>query len=521
MKYQLSGTMIIFFATMFSGSAQSAPVIDTAQKVLSGNCLVSYRTTYKKLGRRKAFAAATDENGRQTCAWEQTNTFSGGAHFDALLACRGAAQRNKIEAECVLVDMDGNLVVEEGALPEFPDAGYDLPEGQEYIDLHDKAMAVLEGRACQRNFRRYMLLGGFKTFAYTVSDRGAYSICTYDSRPEAGLAEKLALERCNKREQDSVFSKATPECKVFAQNNDILLSREDYGMKPFEPDSLVSARRLHLDTLKSYMTGSEDINQVDKRGRSTLFYSVETNRLDVVQYLTGKGADVNLASNKGDTPLKIANERKYTAIAKYLQQNGGLETVPENESIPGLSELISNIELVTPTMALDTELTPDHVDRFLKTMPTTAEALKSLQKKVGADKEANKKLAGAMPKGEMFRTVAAVATALNEITDLKTETEKAGFESIGDWAYVGDRITSVFMVSNMLGAIASIPYADQGFTEGTNVFEFIDDESKSEKIRNELRKELESSCTETCVVPKDLAVVGARIKDVEAAFNGL
>ena len=172
-------------------------------------------------------------------------------------------------------------------------------------------------------------------------------------------------------------------------------------------------------------------------------------------------------------------------------------------------------------MALDTELTPDHVDRFLKTMPTTAEALKSLQKKVGADKEANKKLAGAMPKGEMFRTVAAVATALNEITDLKTETEKAGFESIGDWAYVGDRITSVFMVSNMLGAIASIPYADQGFTEGTNVFEFIDDESKSEKIRNELRKELESSCTETCVVPKDLAVVGARIKDVEAAFNGL
>ena len=170
MKYQLSGTMIIFFATMFSGSAQSAPVIDTAQKVLSGNCLVSYRTTYKKLGRRKAFAAATDENGRQTCAWEQTNTFSGGAHFDALLACRGAAQRNKIEAECVLVDMDGNLVVEEGALPEFPDAGYDLPEGQEYIDLHDKAMAVLEGRACQRNFRRYMLLGGFKTFAYTVSD---------------------------------------------------------------------------------------------------------------------------------------------------------------------------------------------------------------------------------------------------------------------------------------------------------------------------------------------------------------
>jgi len=63
--------------------------------------------------------------------------------------------------------------------------------------------------------------------------------------------------------------------------------------------------------------------------------------------------------------------------------------------------------------------------------------------------------------------------------------------------------------------------ADKGFEEGTNVFEFIADESNSKPIREELQNELEKSCAESCVVSKDLAVVGARIRDIAAAFEGL
>jgi len=522
MKYLSFCISTLFLASVITGVAHSAPKITEVSKVLTGRCLADYQSKYKSIPKRKAFAVASDENGRQTCAWRNNNMFSGPANFDALNACDKLRAKRKIKNECVVLDSDAKIVVEEGVLPELQDTGYDIPVGQDYVTWHDEAMAVVEGRLCQRRFRRYMQYGGFKTFAYTVSEGGFYSVCAYDTRPAPDLSEKLALDRCNKRRLENVYSKtSTPECKILAKNNEILLSRADFGMPDFKPDSLTSARRLHLDTIKTFVKGGEDINQTDKRGRTALFYSVETNRPEVIRYLISKGADVNLAANNGKTPLQEANRRKYKDIAAYLIRKGAVEQVTPEPEPAAVAVLDADIPLAVPTMALDSKLTNDHVDQFLNIMPSTSKALDSLQKKLASNKAANKRLMSAMTKGELFRTVVTVAGEYEEITGLEVEVKNAGYQSIADWAYIGDRIVSVFMVGEMMSAIASIPYAEMGFVEGTNVFEFIADDSKPIDIRNKLQTELESDCAKSCVVPADLAVAGARIEDIAEAFKGL
>jgi len=176
-------------------------------------------------------------------------------------------------------------------------------------------------------------------------------------------------------------------------------------------------------------------------------------------------------------------------------------------------------KLSTPAAAPAGELTNKNIDQFLTLMPGATKAMESLQKKLS--KEANQKMMGAMSKGAVFRTVIEVAADTKEISDLEVDAKKSGFESLSDWAYTSDRITSVFMTSELVSAIASIPYAEKGYTEGTNVFDFLADESKSAEVRNKLRTELEKECAKSCIVPADLDMVGARIGEVSAMFKGM
>jgi len=120
---------------------------------------------------------------------------------------------------------------------------------------------------------------------------------------------------------------------------------------------------------------------------------------------------------------------------------------------------------------------------------------------------------------EMYRTVIDVAADTPELEELAVEVKRAGYDSLADWAYTGDRITSVYMVGAFVNAFAPMSYANKGFTEGTDVFNFIKDESKSADIRNELQAKLEESCATDCIVPADLKTVGARMGDIEKGFG--
>ena len=245
------------------------------------------------------------------------------------------------------------------------------------------------------------------------------------------------------------------------------------------------------------------------------------------EYIKAEGDKVFVYSYSGKFGWRASTELSIERMTSLSMEN----CKNKNKSFKALypckvinvngSWLEKRSDAVIPTMALDTELTDDHINQFLKIMPSTSTALKSLQTKLASNEEANKKVRAAVTEGKMFRTVVEIASELYEITALETTVINSGYESIGDWAYIGDRIMSVFFVGEMLSAIASIPYADKGFEEGTNVFEFIADESNSKPIRKKLQNELEKNCAESCVVSSDLAVVGARIRDIAAAFEGL
>lgn len=521
MRCLLFLTTVITALLVFTNNAHSSDRIDSAESVITGNCLADYRSKYKKANKRKSFAIASDENGRQVCAWRSTSMFSGSADYDALKACEKSRAKWNIQNACVVVDTDGRLVAKRGTLPEWQHPGYDFPVGQEYVDLHDKAMGVLEGRACQRNFRRYILHGGFKAFAYTVSDRGAYSVCAYYTKTAPDLAQSLALEKCNENRAKNVYSeKHTPECKLFALNNDILLSRKDYGMSPYNPDSLTRGRRLHLNTIMKLVRKGEDVNQVDQRGKTALFYSVETNRLDVIRYLVRSGADVNLAANNGDTPLTIAKKHKYTDIAKFLEQKGALETAVETEK-PSEALDLSDIRPVQPKTLPGQTMTTELVLQFLKSMQATQKSLDQIQAKLKTNKEANKLVSGAVTKGEMLRTMVAIIEKAGEIQNVKATVKESGFQSIEDWAYTGDRILSVMFVNEMLSAIAPLSFSEKGFPEGADISEFIANESNPEELRNELGVALEETCQSDCVVPADLAVISKHMAEIKSTFKGL
>lgn len=67
----------------------------------------------------------------------------------------------------------------------------------------------------------------------------------------------------------------------------------------------------------------DETNTTDYYGGYTpLFWAVEDNNKELVSFLVNHGANVNARSNKGKTPLSIANEAGYKEIAEILKSGG-------------------------------------------------------------------------------------------------------------------------------------------------------------------------------------------------------
>ena len=181
--------------------------------------------------------------------------------------------------------------------------------------------------------------------------------------------------------------------------------------------------------------------------------------------------------------------------------------------------------ILSPAVALSDnhsyDLTDEKVDRYLQVMPDTSKVLKALEKRLRPDKELNEKVQAAVSQGKMHRTILEVAADSPELGELKSVVENAGYESLDAWAYTSDRITSVFMVGEFLNAFAALSFADIGFKEGDNVFDFVTDQSRPAEARSKLLQQLEDDCEKSCVVADDLEVVAPRMKEVVEAFKAL
>jgi ankyrin repeat protein len=77
----------------------------------------------------------------------------------------------------------------------------------------------------------------------------------------------------------------------------------------------------HLDVVK-YLIDKVDVNKVDAGIYPALHAASWSGHLEIVEYLIEHGADVNLPSYAGCTPLYRAAEKGHLKVVKYLVHHG-------------------------------------------------------------------------------------------------------------------------------------------------------------------------------------------------------
>lgn len=317
--------LITLSNTLFAEGDSS--LVDDIETIISKNCLKSYKEKYLKRKDHKAFAYARGIDGRQTCSWNYKSASVEKASESALANCAKRTKKNKITTKCQLIAQDSKLVIKKSTFPALVKPDYKALTDKEYFVLHEQAMPVLGGKYCQKIFRKYLNLKGHKAFTYTTSKEGAYSVCTYKNLEIPNKAEELALAVCQKNKMKNPYSKTlTPDCKVFATNNTIKLTREDFGIPPFELTLISAAERMHLDTVKKLHKEGANIEMKNEKGHTPLISAIRNRRLDVVKYLVEEGADINAPSKYGRLPLKFAIvAKKNNEVIKYLKSKGAKE----------------------------------------------------------------------------------------------------------------------------------------------------------------------------------------------------
>jgi hypothetical protein len=86
----------------------------------------------------------------------------------------------------------------------------------------------------------------------------------------------------------------------------------------------VVARR--EDLVKDIIAEGAKLDYLDVDGRSALHYCCEEGiPLDIVKLLVEAGADINLRTPEGESPLKLINRSKYVKIFEFLEGIGAIE----------------------------------------------------------------------------------------------------------------------------------------------------------------------------------------------------
>ncbi len=192
---------------------------------------------------------------------------------------------------------------------------------RESIAMHDAAMDILGSTKCRNKFRVYMKIPMRKAFAYTVDPRGLYGQCDMNFN-KAG-PKNLALRSCNKaRDKSKYITKFSPECKLLASNNTLLLSMPDFDLKSPEVNLDYAVQRRSLSMIKKMVDAGADVQQTNSFGSTPLLKAVQEGRQDVVEYLLAQGSDINHKQERGLGVLYIAVLGGDEVLFSYLLSKG-------------------------------------------------------------------------------------------------------------------------------------------------------------------------------------------------------
>ncbi|KAH8744456.1 ankyrin repeat protein, partial [Diaporthe sp. PMI_573] len=80
-----------------------------------------------------------------------------------------------------------------------------------------------------------------------------------------------------------------------------------------------------------------DIDQRDRFGRTPLCIGCEAGRVEIVQELLGKGADLAIPSDHGRTPLYSASWNGHIEVVRLLLERGADLAVPNKNGVTPLN----------------------------------------------------------------------------------------------------------------------------------------------------------------------------------------
>ena len=223
------------------------------ETVLTDKCLSAYQKKYKNKKTHKAFIYAREEDtGKNRCQWSYGNADVETAKNNAIAACA----KHQLNAECIVVDADGEYLVKDGDFSLITPVDKVPLTADETDALLSQAQQLVTG-SCLDFYKKHLKDKGHRVFAYSIDADGKYA-CGKSKGGNLVSVRLSALKFCERSKTRKRKKAPKNDCKIYSENKKILLNSDDYGISVAEK----SNKKLSTEELNAYFDQSkESINK--------------------------------------------------------------------------------------------------------------------------------------------------------------------------------------------------------------------------------------------------------------------
>ncbi|WP_165874669.1 ankyrin repeat domain-containing protein [Cocleimonas flava] len=199
--------------------------VPAPERILNKSCLNAYQTQYKNLKQHKAFVYVREEKtGKDRCQWHYGAKDVETAKREAIKSCA----KHQLNAECLVVDADGTYLVKEGDFSQItPADNTPLSDSQKEALMAEAKKLVLGN--CLPFYETHLKDKEHRVFTYSLDADGKYA-CGKSFGDNLQSVTQSALKACNTNKSKRGKNAPKSACKVYAENKQILLSADDFGL---------------------------------------------------------------------------------------------------------------------------------------------------------------------------------------------------------------------------------------------------------------------------------------------------